>query len=216
MRATNASSSDWTKYFQRNIESWAPLSGFHGALCAQALAHSSRAGPVSAPVAPAAVAALMRVRRVNIRMVLLPPSCFGTFSDREPLARRLVEQMNELRIGFEPDRVARLELMTLAKDGDDLLLADAGDDLDLRACRLDHLDGSLHTVGGEDEVLGADAVDHGAALVRGAHAAERQPQAIRSLDMCHSVGADRTRQQIHRRRTNESGDEQIVGPVVEV
>ena len=52
---TNASSSDWTKYFHRNIDSWAPVSGFQGAFCAQARAHSSNAGPVSAPAAASAV-----------------------------------------------------------------------------------------------------------------------------------------------------------------
>jgi hypothetical protein len=46
---TKASSSDCTKYFQRSMESCAPFSGFQGAACAQALAHSSKAGPVSAP-----------------------------------------------------------------------------------------------------------------------------------------------------------------------
>ena len=52
---TKASSSDCTKYFQRSMESCASFSGFHGAACAQALAHSSSAGPVSAPAAAAAV-----------------------------------------------------------------------------------------------------------------------------------------------------------------
>src|SRR5215471_14638268 len=55
IRATNASSSDCTKYFQRSIDSSAPASGFHGAACAQALAQSSSAGPVRAPAAANAV-----------------------------------------------------------------------------------------------------------------------------------------------------------------
>src|SRR5215471_3520850 len=53
--ATKASSSDCTKYFQRSMESCAPFSGFHGAACAQALAQSVSAGPVSAPAAASAV-----------------------------------------------------------------------------------------------------------------------------------------------------------------
>ena len=48
--------------------------------------------------------------------------------------------MDEPRIGFEPDLVARLELVALAEHGDDLLAAELGDDLGLRAGRLDHLD----------------------------------------------------------------------------
>src|SRR6185312_11513078 len=46
MSFTKASSSACTKYFQRSIESLAPFSGFQGALCAQAFAQSSSAGPV--------------------------------------------------------------------------------------------------------------------------------------------------------------------------
>ena len=53
MSATKASSSDCTKYFQRSIESWAPGSGFHWFVCAQALANSARfvapARPIAAP-----------------------------------------------------------------------------------------------------------------------------------------------------------------------
>src|SRR5262249_25758307 len=77
MSATNASSSDCTKYFQRNRPSCAPLSGFQGAACAQALLHSSSAGPVSAPVAASEVAPFTRVRRVNIVMALFSPLSRG-------------------------------------------------------------------------------------------------------------------------------------------
>src|SRR6476620_455004 len=69
---TNASSSDCTKYFQRSIESFASFSGFQGALCAQAFAHSSRAGPVNAPAVIAAVPHLTKVRRVKLLMVVPP------------------------------------------------------------------------------------------------------------------------------------------------
>ena len=72
---TNASSSDCTKYFHRSIESCAPGSGFQGALCAQARAHSSNAGPVSAPAAASAVPLLTRARRVRIVMLFLPVMC---------------------------------------------------------------------------------------------------------------------------------------------
>jgi hypothetical protein len=41
--------------FPRSMDSCAPGSGFHGAVCAQALAQSSKAGPVSAPAAASAV-----------------------------------------------------------------------------------------------------------------------------------------------------------------
>src|SRR5215467_2865731 len=69
---TKASSSDWTKYFHRSIESLASFSGFQGAFCAQTFAHSSKAEPVKAPAATAAVPPLTRVRRVKLLMVVPP------------------------------------------------------------------------------------------------------------------------------------------------
>src|SRR6476661_6091133 len=115
---TKASSSDCTKYFQRSMESCAPFSAFQGADCAQALAHSSRAGPVRAPAAAAAVPPFTKVRRVN--MVMSRSSGFE-FSSDQSLSRGRVEQMDEPWIGFEPDLVARLELMSFTKHRDDVL-----------------------------------------------------------------------------------------------
>src|SRR5262249_7712334 len=63
--ATKASSSACTKYFHRSMASCAFLSGFHGAVCAHALAHSTSAGPASAPAVAAAVAPVTRARRVK-------------------------------------------------------------------------------------------------------------------------------------------------------
>ena len=53
--ALKASSSAGTKRFQRITVSLAPFSAFQGAVCAQALAKSNSAGPVSAPAAASAV-----------------------------------------------------------------------------------------------------------------------------------------------------------------
>jgi hypothetical protein len=60
INATSASSSDCTKYFHRSSDSCAPFSGFHGAFCAHAFAHSSNDGPVSAPAVATAVPKLGR------------------------------------------------------------------------------------------------------------------------------------------------------------
>ena len=60
-----ASSSAWMKRFQRRSEIWAFFSGFQGAVCAQALAHSSSAGPVSATDAPSAVLPCRNLRLLN-------------------------------------------------------------------------------------------------------------------------------------------------------
>src|SRR3979490_942931 len=113
---TKASSSDCTKYFQRSMDSFASFSGFQGALCAQALAQSSSAGPASAPAAASAVPPFTKVRRVNVVMGL-PPFCSAVQS----FATLGIEQMHETRIGFEPDLVARLELVALAKHRDHVL-----------------------------------------------------------------------------------------------
>src|SRR5262245_52684733 len=118
---TNASSSDCTKYFQRSIDSLASFSGFHGAACAQAFAQSSSAGPVKAPAAASAVPPFTSVRRVTIVMVSSVVKLLFCVLCVQSLSGRLVEQMNELRIGLEPDSIARLELMTFAKHGDDVL-----------------------------------------------------------------------------------------------
>src|SRR5262249_14447330 len=122
MSFTKASSSDWTKYFHRSMESCAPRSGCHGAVCAQALAHSGSAGPWSAPAAAAAVPAFTNERRV-CKVMAVPPflaplpvppnwnrgDCLF-LSLGYPVSRRFVEQVHELRIGLEPDPIAWLEL----------------------------------------------------------------------------------------------------------
>src|SRR5256885_2252850 len=103
---TKASSSDCTKYFQRSMESCAFFSGFQGAACAQALAQSSRAGAVSAAAAVAAVPPFTSVRRVNMVIVVLPLDFAFGFLCGQSLPRGRIEQMNQPRIGFEPDLVA--------------------------------------------------------------------------------------------------------------
>src|SRR5262249_28647183 len=95
IRATNASSSDCTKYFQRSSESCAPFSGFQGAAWAHAFAHSSSPEPARVPVAANAVPPCTRARRVNV--VMSHPPSLGIQS---PSGRR-VEQMHEPRIGLE-------------------------------------------------------------------------------------------------------------------
>ena len=65
------------------------------------------------------------------------------------MSGRLVEQMHELRIGFEPDLVARLELVAFAEHGDDVLAAQLGDDLDFGAGRLDDHDFGFGAVIGD-------------------------------------------------------------------
>src|SRR3954471_17933474 len=144
------------------MESFASFSGFQGAACAQALAQSSSAGPASVPAAASAVPPFTRVRRVNVVMGL-PPCC----SAAQSFATLRIEQMPQTRIGFEPDLVARLELVALAKHRDDVLAAQFRHHLDFRAGRLDHLDGGLGAVVGDGEMLRPNAADDRAAVRRG-------------------------------------------------
>src|SRR5436853_3714166 len=85
---------------------------------------------------------------------------FGYCSAIQSFASRLIEQMHERRVRLEPDLVARTELMTLAEYGYDLLAAELGEHLRLRAGRLDHDDLGLRPVVSDGEMLGAHAVDH--------------------------------------------------------
>src|SRR3989454_7493735 len=101
MSATNSSSSDCTKYFQRNKPSCAPFSGLHGAVCAQALLHSSSAGPASALVAASEVAPCTRVRRGKMVMALFSP-----LSRVETSPPWFVEQMRQSWVRLWPGLVA--------------------------------------------------------------------------------------------------------------
>src|SRR5262245_33555237 len=189
---TKASSSDCTKYFQRSIDSLAPGSGFHGADCAQALAQSSRAGPVNAPVAASAVPPFTRARRVTIVMGFLRCSlCVESFSCC------CVEQMDEVRIGLEPDAVARFEAVALAEHGDDILAAELGRDLDLRPGRLDHLDLGVGAVVGDGEMLGAHAVDHRTAIAATVRRHERQGDAVGRVEFGAAVEVHGALQEVH-------------------
>src|SRR5438067_6142761 len=187
--AMNSLSSDCTKYFQRSSASCAPFSGFHGAACAQALAHSSRGGPASAPVA--ARAPCTRVRRFNVVMVVPPLSGGETFS-----ARR-VEQVRRARIGIEPDLVARLEIVAFAEDGDDLIDADFGSDLQFGAGGFDHEHLGFGAVLGNDEVFRPDAVDPGPSVAARRCRKQRQAHAAGAFEFQPAVGADRAIEEIH-------------------
>lgn len=66
--------------------------------------------------------------------------------------------MDEPRIWFEPDLVARLEIVPLAKDGGDLLAADFGGDLNLGTCWLHHDDLAWRAVVGQREMLDRKSV----------------------------------------------------------
>src|SRR6266545_7406619 len=81
---------------------------------------------------------------------------------------------------------------------------------------VDHLDLGLGAVVGDREMLGPDAVDGGAAVGAGRRRCERQADAARPVESGLAVVADRAFEEIHRRRADKAGNEQVVRPVVEL
>src|SRR5690242_4393468 len=122
--------------------------------------------------------------------------------------------MNELRIWLEPDLVARLELVTFAEHRDDLFAAKLGDNLNFGAGRLDHLDGGLGAVIGDDEMLGPHAVDRGASIAAGRRGGQRQARTAWNFELHFAVEPDGALQEIHRRRADETGDKKVLRLVV--
>src|SRR5262249_59384830 len=95
-------------------------------------------------------------------------------SSVQPLAGRLVEEMHERRVRFEPDPVAGIELVTLAEHGDHLFAAEIGEYLGFRTGRLDHDDLGLGAVIGDGEMLGPDAIDRRPSVGIGGRRFQRQ------------------------------------------
>src|SRR3954454_1537689 len=212
--ALNASSSAGTKRFQRITVSLAPFSACQGADCAQALAYSKSAGPVSAPAVASAVPPCSKERRVKSCILVSPIRFFGR-SGVQPLTRGLVEQMDKPGIWFKPDLVARIELMAFAEHGDDLFAAEPRKHLRLRAGRLDYDDLGFRAVVGQRKMLRPHAVDRRLAVAIRRRTGNRQLDAVRPFEERRAVDLELAMQKVHRRRADETGDELVVRPVVQ-
>src|SRR5262249_15924546 len=116
----------------------------------------------------------------------------------------------------EPDLVARLELVTFAKHCDDFTVAKLGDNLKLRTSRFNDLYNGIVAVVGEEKMLGTHAIDGRPAVATPGRTTEREFHASRRLECCCAVQADATLEHIHRRRSDEPGDKEIVRTVVEL
>src|SRR4029079_9292226 len=112
--------------------------------------------------------------------------------------------MNEPRVWLKPDLVARLELMSLAEDGDDLVLAYFGDDLQFRSSRVDDLDHGLGAVVRSREMLRAHAINGRASIAAGRRIVERECYPGGRLECRRSVPADADLEPVHRRRTHKT------------
>src|SRR5205814_2099073 len=137
------------------------------------------------------------------------------YSRVQSLAGRLIEQMDEGRIGFEPNLFARIELMALAEYGDHFLAAEFCKHLRLRAGRLYYHDFGLRAVVRDGEVLGPDTVDGRTPVAARRRRVQRQLHARGTREPGLAVHLDLPFEEIHRRRADEARDEQIVRPVVE-
>src|SRR4051812_50073377 len=89
--------------------------------------------------------------------------------------------MNESGIWFKPDFVARIELMTFAEHRDDLLAAELGEHLRLRARRFHHHDLGFRAVVGDGEMLGPDTIYHGLAVGIGGRVYNQELDAVWSF-----------------------------------
>src|SRR5215212_5153686 len=122
--------------------------------------------------------------------------------------------MHEGRIGFQPDLVARIELMTLAEHRDDLLSAKLGEDLGFRTGRLDDDDLGFRPVVSNSEVFGPDAIDGRPAFRIGGGRRQRQLDAVWALETSAAVRLDLAFEKIHRGRADKAGDELVVRAVI--
>src|ERR1035437_1108112 len=114
-----------------------------------------------------------------VLLVLSSTNCF--IENLYSLAGALVEQMNQRRIGLQPDLVTRIELMALAEHGDDLLAAKRGEHLSFRSGRFHHHDLGFGAVVRDREMLRPDAVHHRPAvgIGGGGEASERSAGLMR-------------------------------------
>src|ERR1700682_28745 len=107
--------------------------------------------------------------------------------------------MDELRIGFEPDLVARLEIVALAEDRDDVVTGEPRRDLDFGARRLDDDDLARRAVVGEREMFGPNTVDRGPPIRAGRLSGKRQFDSVGRFEGGGAVRADAALEEIHRR-----------------
>src|SRR5262245_19621310 len=113
------------------------------------------------------------------------------------------------------DPLARPNLVALAECGHDLTTAVPGDDLRLRARRLDYGNVGRNPIARELEMLGPDAVHHRTARRVGGNGSDRKPVALRRLHRAR-VGSYPALYEIHCWRTDEARHEPINRLIVEI
>src|SRR3954463_7388218 len=112
--------------------------------------------------------------------------------------------MHECRVWLQPDLVARVELMTFAEYGDDLLAAKLGEHLRFRTGRLDHDDLGFGAVIGDGEMFGTDAVDCRTPFRIGRCRLLRQLAAFGPFKPGSAVRLHLALEEVHRRRADKA------------
>src|SRR5262249_25051839 len=123
--------------------------------------------------------------------------------------------MSRLCPRAQMNALAGTDLMSLAECGHDLTRTVPGDDLRLRACRLDHGNMGRNPIARESEMLRPDTVDHRAAGRLGGNGSDGEPVTLRCLYRA-PVGRDNALDEVHRWRADEARHEPIDRPVVEL
>src|SRR5262249_39670642 len=133
----------------------------------------------------------------------------------EPGASLRVEQVSRVCPRPQMDPLAGTDLVALAECGHDLTTAVPGDDLRLRAGRLDNGNVGRNPIDGGLEMRGPEAVPPSAARRLGGTGSDRKSVALRRPHRA-CVGRDPPLDKIHRRRADEARHEPIDRPVVEL
>src|SRR5690606_2846205 len=228
--ASQASSSPFTKGAQRSMRNDAPFSGTYLGISARAAPMSGKpAAPATRPPVPImklrleiVIGVFLLSRRFTVA-VSVPPWAVGTLADilwwtaSDALPRFLIEQMYERRIGRERQLISRADRNALAEHADDFLAAELGEDLRLRARWLDDDDlGRDAVLRIDNEMLRPDAIDHRPPVRALRHVVDRQRDAALGHDTRRAVRDDLAFDEIHGRRADEAGNEQVVGTVVKI
>src|SRR6478752_1217551 len=114
--------------------------------------------------------------------------------------------MDTLRIGFEPDLVARLEGMAFAKCSDDVDTAEFCNNLNFGTGWLDDLDHGLSPVIGNREMFRANTVDSTAPITSDRRSDKRKSRSGRAFKFRCAIGANDAGKEVHGGRADEPGD----------
>src|SRR6266702_6931589 len=215
--SANLSNSAWMNCFQRStrIEAFGS-----GTLVHSAARTGTIPGPASKAAPPRLALSTLRLLKslivLSLNFIFYIWSFLSRYTSLHAFTGRLIEQVNQGRVRLQLHLVARIELVTLTEDRDDLLAAHLRKHLRLRAGRLDHDDLGVGTVVSDREMIGTDAVDHRLAIGGSGRGLERQLDAVRPLESGNAIDPHMALQEVQGGRADEAGNELVFRLVVEL